>query len=98
MDEVRLETIIPGRCGEGGLEDVLAAHPYEEVAYDLYPLSNPRVRGGPGRLGSLPEPIPLEELAAKVKGRLGGRSVRVSGELAQKVQARLPYVEEAAEA
>jgi dinuclear metal center YbgI/SA1388 family protein len=85
VDEVRLETIIPRSLRAKVVKAMLAAHPYEEVAYDLYPLSNPGVRGGPGRLGSLPEPIPLEELAAKVKGRLGGRSVRVSGELAQKV-------------
>jgi hypothetical protein len=40
VPELRVETVVP----EDGVEDVLAAlraaHPYEEPAYDLYPLAD----------------------------------------------------------
>ncbi|MGI6558452.1 MAG: Nif3-like dinuclear metal center hexameric protein [Limnochordia bacterium] len=85
VDEVRLETILPRSLRTKVVRAMMDAHPYEEVAYDLYPLVNPGVRGGPGRLGSLPAPMALEELAFTVKKRLGARAVRVSGELVQKV-------------
>lgn len=85
VDEIRLETILPQSLRARVLKAMLAAHPYEEVAYDFYPLSNPGAMGGPGRLGFLPDPITLEELAFSVKDRLGAFSVRVSGELAQPV-------------
>jgi hypothetical protein len=37
--EYRVETVVPeGRAG-AVVEALVAAHPYEEVAYDLYPLA-----------------------------------------------------------
>lgn len=78
--EVRLETVV----GEGEKEKVLAAlrkaHPYEEVAVDLYPLA----RSGPamtgiGRVGELPEALSTEEFVAKVKKSLSLPKVRLGG-------------------
>lgn len=40
VEEVRLETILPAWLEEDVVAAMLQAHPYEEVAYDLYPLAN----------------------------------------------------------
>jgi putative NIF3 family GTP cyclohydrolase 1 type 2 len=56
------------------------AHPYEEVAYDLIPLANRRADVGLGRIGRLPEPIPLDSFAAQVKQVLGIPVLRLVGD------------------
>ena len=37
--ELRVETVVPGERVEAVVSALTAAHPYEEVAYDLYPLA-----------------------------------------------------------
>ena len=37
--ELRVETVVPGERVEVVVAALIAAHPYEEVAYDLYPLA-----------------------------------------------------------
>jgi hypothetical protein len=37
--ELRVETVVPADRTEAVVSALLAAHPYEEVAYDLYPLA-----------------------------------------------------------
>jgi dinuclear metal center YbgI/SA1388 family protein len=69
--EVRLETILPESKVRRAVAAMLKAHPYEEVAYDLYPLANKgRIRGH-GRIGTFAEPQPLGEVAARLKEKLG---------------------------
>jgi dinuclear metal center YbgI/SA1388 family protein len=83
--EFRLETVVPQRRLSKVLEKLLKAHPYEEVAYDLIPLANPRPDTGLGRIGRLALPLPLAELGARVKAALGCHSVRLTGELERPV-------------
>ncbi|MBU2551711.1 MAG: Nif3-like dinuclear metal center hexameric protein, partial [Proteobacteria bacterium] len=47
-----------------------AAHPYEEPAFDLYPLGPSRSGEGYGCLGRLETPLGIEALAEKVKQAL----------------------------
>ncbi|MGE5559009.1 MAG: Nif3-like dinuclear metal center hexameric protein [Bacillota bacterium] len=51
--EYRLETILKEAQISPALNAMRAAHPYEEVAYDLYPLANPGIQHGLGRVGEL---------------------------------------------
>ena len=37
--ELRVETVVPAERARAVVEALVAAHPYEEVAYDLYPLA-----------------------------------------------------------
>ena len=37
-DEIRLETIVPAEKVHAVVQAMLAAHPYEEAAYDIYPV------------------------------------------------------------
>ena len=58
---------------------MLKAHPYEEVAFDLYPLVNRRTDVGLGRIGMLAEPLELNEFVAQVKQALGLDVLRLAG-------------------
>lgn len=83
--ETRLETIVPESKIDGVVRAMLGAHPYEEVAYDLYPLKNPGKRFGFGRVGKLPQPMTLRSFAERVKELLGQKAVRVVGRLERMV-------------
>jgi hypothetical protein len=37
--ELRVETVVPAERADAVVAALIAAHPYEEVAYDLYPLA-----------------------------------------------------------
>jgi len=60
-EEVRIETVFPAYLESSVLQAMLKVHPYEEVAYDIYPLLNNMDRVGAGLIGSI-EPQ-IEEMA-----------------------------------
>ncbi len=78
--EFRIETIVPQKKLKKVLKGMVAAHPYEEVAYDVYPLENKGVKMGLGRVGKLPEPLTLADFAQKVKDCLDLEVVKVTGD------------------
>ena len=84
--EARLETIVPFHRVAAVIEAMRRAHPYEEVAYDLYALQNDFARPGLGRLGSLPEAVPLAALARRVKSVVAADGVRYGGPQEMPVQ------------
>jgi dinuclear metal center YbgI/SA1388 family protein len=55
------------------------AHPYEEVAYDLYPVKQKNSRAGLGALGHLADPMPLSTFLDRVATRLDAGSLRYAG-------------------
>lgn len=79
LEETRLETIIPETRLSRAIKAMLKAHPYEEVAYDLYPLINEGQKLGIGRIGLLPEPLTLKEFIDLVKEKLMLSIVRYCG-------------------
>jgi dinuclear metal center YbgI/SA1388 family protein len=52
--EIRIEVILPAFAEKNVVEAMQSAHPYEEVAFDVVPLSNPHKGIGSGLLGELP--------------------------------------------
>jgi len=55
--ELRVETIFPAERERRILDALIDAHPYEEVAYDVYPLENEYDRIGMGVTGELKVPL-----------------------------------------
>jgi putative NIF3 family GTP cyclohydrolase 1 type 2 len=54
VDEVRLETVVPAHLARAAVDAATAAHPYEEVALDVYPVEGvPEVAA---TAGSAPSP------------------------------------------
>ena len=79
VEEFRLETIIPKERLKEAIRALIESHPYEEVAYDIYPLANEGPAIGIGRFGKLHKPKILEELAIEIKKQMGAGYVRVAG-------------------
>lgn len=78
--EVRLETIVPAERLRAVREAIQAAHPYEEVAYDIYPVLNRPPLHGLGRIGELPAPRPAERVIEEFARLLGGaEAIQVYG-------------------
>jgi dinuclear metal center YbgI/SA1388 family protein len=56
--EIRFETVFPGWLQSKVVKALIEAHPYEEVAYDIYPLENVFEKAGMGMIGELEESLP----------------------------------------
>ncbi|ULL17634.1 Nif3-like dinuclear metal center hexameric protein [Paenibacillus sp. H1-7] len=80
VKEVRLETIIPQSIERKAIQAMLKAHPYEEVAYDLYQLDLKGRSFGLGRVGKLDEAVTLQELCERVKQAYDVPVVRLVGD------------------
>lgn len=81
VDETRLEVILPKSRLTGVIEAVRAAHPYEEPAFDVYPLEPLAVSSlGQGRMGSFAAPQTLGDLARAMKNAVSAEQVTLVGE------------------
>ncbi|HEX7064293.1 MAG TPA: Nif3-like dinuclear metal center hexameric protein [Bacillales bacterium] len=85
-DEVKIETIIPAELQSRAIRAMIKAHPYEEAAYDLYPLDNQGEVSGVGRIGVLAEEMTLKAFAEHVKEAFQVEGLRVVGNLEDKVK------------
>jgi dinuclear metal center YbgI/SA1388 family protein len=74
--EYRFETIVPHERLDRVVESMLNAHPYEEVAYDVYRLERPRVEYSLGKVGTLKDKLNAEEFVAYVKDKLKVANIR----------------------
>lgn len=87
VDEVRIETVIATDSEQQRvLEAMLTVHPYEEVAYDLYPLDIKGQVYGLGRIGQLDKPVSFVEFTSRVKRAFGLETVRTVGDLERTVR------------
>lgn len=78
--EIRLETIFPSRKTDEVVRALIAAHSYEEPAYDIYKLESSRHDAGSGRVGELPLQMRLDDFAAMIAEIFGMRGARFVGE------------------
>ncbi len=84
-EEDRLEMEVPSSRVGAVVRALKATHPYEEVAYDLYP----RVGGaevGFGRVGTLPRPMTLRAVASRIRDSLPAPHLRFAGDPERTVQ------------
>ncbi len=79
VSEVRLETVLEADMVGRAVEALLASHPYEEPAYDVYRLHVP-AGTGLGRIGDLAETLSLDELARRCRDLLHSPAPRVAGD------------------
>ncbi len=79
-EELRLEAEVARWDLPRVLAAMRAAHPYEEVAYDVYPVEQPYTRAGLGAIGRLEKPEPLRDFLQRVAERLQTDSLRYVGD------------------
>lgn len=84
VEEVKIETIVPNKT-LGVISSMIKAHPYEEVAYDIYKLENKGNSVGLGRISKLQDSITLKELCNSIKEKLNMEHIRVVGNLNDKI-------------
>jgi dinuclear metal center YbgI/SA1388 family protein len=85
-EEIRLEMLAPAWAVNNVIQEMKRVHPYEEVAYDVYPVEQDDVNYGYGAIGSLPEPTTLREYIAVVKETLKVSALRYAGDVSASVQ------------
>ncbi len=65
--EQKVEVIAPDFNVRNIVNSMIAAHPYEEVAYDVVPLQNVNPNVGSGMIGELPSPMAKNEFLDHIK-------------------------------
>jgi dinuclear metal center YbgI/SA1388 family protein len=86
VEESRVEVLLRKDDLAAAVGTLLKAHPYEEPAYDIYPLLNRGKATGLGRIGALEEETSLAEYAVFIKERLGLQGLRYVGAARRKVR------------
>ncbi len=74
--EQRIETIVPRYLLSAVIRALVSTHPYEEVAYDIYPLENQLPNVGLGMVGSLERPLSIENFLFVLKSTFNAKSIR----------------------
>ncbi|MHB0913205.1 MAG: Nif3-like dinuclear metal center hexameric protein [Armatimonadota bacterium] len=82
--EFRLEVLVPQERLAKAVSAMVAAHPYEEPAYDVYPLQNRGPERGMGRYGRLRAPMTFGGFCELVRGALD-TDLRASGDPGSRV-------------
>lgn len=66
LEEHRVEMLVPRRLRTAVLDALRSAHPYEEVAVDVYELASAASDTGLGRVGALTQALTLKDFAKEV--------------------------------
>jgi len=79
VEEVRLEMVCPREAVDRLPRVIAAHHPYEEPAWDLYPLAGKPLPGaGLGRSVTLARPLTVAGLVRRLAGNLGLQGLRTA--------------------
>lgn len=81
--ETRIEVIFPAHLQQKIIEFMLDAHPYEEVAYDIYPLENTYPLVGLGIGGYLENPMMRDAFLDYIKEKLKINVIRYNSNCSQ---------------
>ncbi len=86
VGESRVEMIVPRWKVSSTIRAMREAHPYEEIAFDIYPLENESTEYGAGALGKLKQQMTLQSLLKVVKKALKIPALKFTGELKRKIE------------
>lgn len=84
--EVRVETIIPSHLSAKVVHALIESHPYEEVAYDLYPLNNTHPNAGMGMTGELEKELHPQDFLQLLKQTFQGEGIRYTNHPDRKIK------------
>ena len=91
VEEYRVETVASERIIDKVVSAMITAHPYEEVAYDVYPLEFSGKEYGLGCVGEMDSDMRLDDFAEVVKSKLNTPKVRVIGNLDREIKKAAVY-------
>ena len=86
--EDRIETVIDNEMAKSLIQKIKAVHPYETMAYDLYPMDESLTKeaNGPGKIGDLSTALLPQDFLEKLKSALGLKLVRTAGKPPQVIK------------
>jgi dinuclear metal center YbgI/SA1388 family protein len=84
-NEIKIETIVPRNLLPGTISEMIKAHPYEEVAYDVYPLENKDWKAGSGLIGDLVKPADTKKFLSGLKTKFKTSCIRHSEIISDKI-------------
>lgn len=87
VQEDRVETIVDGRILKDLFPKLQEAHPYEDMAYDLYPVEQAEIcaKSGLGKIGMLEKEMTPDEFIEHTKKVLNVRHLRTAGIAPEKI-------------
>jgi dinuclear metal center YbgI/SA1388 family protein len=85
-NETRIEVIFPSYIQQPLVKSLIANHPYEEVAFDIYPLHNTFDKAGAGITGELEEEKDVTEVFSLIKEVTGIPVIRHSAPAGKKIK------------
>jgi len=85
-EEVRIESVLPAHLKSRVVGAMIDSHPYEEVAYDLYPLQNRMPGAGLGCVGDLPESVTEKDMINMLSDIFGSECIRHSRLTGRKIK------------
>ncbi|MBU0559804.1 MAG: Nif3-like dinuclear metal center hexameric protein [Bacteroidetes bacterium] len=78
VDEVRLEVLVDCWKLSSVIKNMIVVHPYEEPAFDIYPLKNKNVNYGFGAIGELEQALNQKSFMQSVDKALKAKNLRYS--------------------
>ena len=84
--EIRIETVFLIQDERKVLLALLENHPYEEIAYDIYPLENKLNTVGSGMVGWLEEEMDLVDFLRFLKSRMNVTVIRHTRDVGRKIK------------
>ena len=84
--EIRFETILFSHLKDKVIKALLEAHPYEEVAYDLYSLENKNAGTGLGCIGKFHNPVSENDFLKMVSSVFEAKGIRYSKPIGKPVR------------
>ncbi len=85
-EEVRIEVVVPLNAEAGVLAAMRRVHPYEEAAFDLYPLAIDHQGIGSGLVAEWDEPLPEAAFLKRLKLVFGSPAIRHTALLGKPVR------------
>jgi len=78
VNEIKIETIVPKYLLKKVINALIQSHPYEEVAYDIYPLLNKYSKVGSGIIAELNNEIDIFDFFQRIKKTFDIKQIRHS--------------------
>lgn len=86
VKETKLEVLVDSWKLKKVLHSMITAHPYEEPAYDIYPLDNLNVNYGAGAIGIYEKELTITEFLSLVAKKLKSKNLRYIGGSKRKIK------------
>ena len=86
VDEIKLEVLIDSWKLDKILSAIRKVHPYEEIAYDVYPLDNENINYGIGAIGKLDKPLNQKDFLNHISKSLSINNFRYTDGKEKKIK------------